>query len=183
MAEGFIQDSSGGGGINISSNPAGSGTWAGVTVYQDPTPFNSCKLFLRCREPIDTTYDSLTWDGNSAKTGVGQLQRRLCTMPNANLILNGATDKASNGYNCFSMTLNSIDSNGGNGFSMFANPLSQCGQQGTADPPHHGSPRMRARRMTDFRGLMSRRTLSLDNSKSGASAAPPQWSSRLRCSY
>ncbi len=39
-----------------------------------------------------------------------------------------------NGYNCFDLVLNSIDSNGGNGFSMFANPLSQCGQQGTVTP-------------------------------------------------
>jgi hypothetical protein len=130
---GYIADSAGGGGINISSNPLGSGTWAGVTVYQNPIPWNSCNC--SALSGTDNTYTS-TWDGNSSKTGWALSGAYY--LPNANLILNGATDKASNGYNCFDMVLNSIDSNGGNNFSMFAHPLSQCGQQGTQTPHVYG---------------------------------------------
>jgi len=126
---GYIQDSTGGGGIDISSNPFGSGTWSGVTVYQNPIPWNSCNC--SALSGTDTTYNS-TWDGNSSKTGWSLSGAYY--LPNANLTLNGATDKASNGYNCFSMVLNSVDSNGGNNFSMFAHPLSECGQQGTVTP-------------------------------------------------
>lgn len=131
---GYIQDSAGGGSLNISSLPAGSGTWAGITVYQDPTPWNSCDCNA-LTGATNNTYTS-TWDGNSAK--LGWSLSGAYYLPNANLILNGATDKASNGYNCFDMVLNSIDSNGGNNFSMFANPLSQCSQQGTTTPHIYG---------------------------------------------
>ncbi len=92
-------------------------------------PWNSCNC--AALSGTNNTYGS-TWDGNSSKTGWSLSGAYY--LPNANLILNGATDKASNGYNCFDLVLNSIDSNGGNGFSMFANPLSQCGQQGTVTP-------------------------------------------------
>ncbi|HEY2481461.1 MAG TPA: hypothetical protein VGI30_04605, partial [Caulobacteraceae bacterium] len=124
---GYIQDSAGGGSLNISSNPPGSGTFQGVTVYQDPTPWTN--------KGSVQTYNS-TWDGNSSKLGWDLSGAYY--LPNANLTLNGATDKASDGYNCFDMVLNSIDSNGGNNFSMFANPLSQCGQQGTITPHIYG---------------------------------------------
>ena len=123
--EGYIYDSSTGGSLNISSNPAGSGVWQGITVYQDPTPWSPPDASK------ETSYGS-TWDGNSAK--LGWKLSGVYYLPNANITLNGATDKASDGYNCFDMVINSIDSNGGNGFSMFANPLSQCGQQGSATP-------------------------------------------------
>ncbi|HEY1560727.1 MAG TPA: pilus assembly protein TadG-related protein [Caulobacteraceae bacterium] len=132
--DGYLFDSAGGGGINISSNPAGSGTWAGVTVYQDPTPWNSCDCNA-LTGTTNTTYIA-TWHGNSSDTAWSLSGAYY--LPNANLILDGATDKASNGYNCFDMVVNSIDSNGGNNFSMFANPLSQCGQQGTNTPHVYG---------------------------------------------
>lgn len=124
---GYIEDSVGGGGINISSEPKGSGDFQGVAVYQDPTPWNNGGSVQ--------TYNS-TWDGNSSSTGWSLSGAYY--LPNANLTLNGATDKASNGYNCFDMVTNSIVSNGGNTYSMFANPLTQCGQNGTVLPQIYG---------------------------------------------
>jgi hypothetical protein len=120
---GYIQDSAGSGSLNISSPPAGSGDFAGITVYQDPTPWNNAGT--------EVSYSS-TWDGDSTK--LGWSLSGVYYMPNADMVLNGATDKASNGYNCFDMVINSITSNGGNAYSMFANPLSQCGQQGSTLP-------------------------------------------------
>jgi Flp pilus assembly protein TadG len=129
-AQGYIQDSVGGGGLNIQAPPKGSGDFQGVTLYQDPTPWAGSP---------PNTYPSI-WNGNSSKTG-WDLSGGVY-MPNANYIFNGAIDKASNGYQCFDMVTNSITSNGGNQYSLFAtglaNPLSQCGGYGTPIPHAYG---------------------------------------------
>jgi Flp pilus assembly protein TadG len=121
---GYITDSAGGGGFSISSPPAGNGDFSGITLYQNPASWSG-----------NATY-SATWDGNSSKTG-WDLSGGVY-MPNANYVFNGAVDKAGNGYECFDMVANSIDSNGGNQFSLFAttmaNPLAECGLQGTKVP-------------------------------------------------
>jgi hypothetical protein len=127
---GYIQDGAGGGGLNISSPPAGDGDFAGMTIYQDPTPWDTASLTTP--SPNNNTY-SQVWDGNSSKTG-WTLSGGVY-LPNAVFTFNGAVDKASNGYDCFSMVAAQITNNGGNGSSIFAasmaNPLAQCGLQGT----------------------------------------------------
>jgi Flp pilus assembly protein TadG len=130
-SNGYIQDSAGGGGISISAPPAGSGNFAGVTLYQDPTPWGTGSSAK--------TYNS-TWDGNSSKTG-WDLSGGVY-FPNADFTFNGAVDKAGNGYACFDMVANSITDNGGNQFSVFAtdmsNPLAECGLEGTTTPSAAG---------------------------------------------
>jgi hypothetical protein len=92
-----------------------SGTWSGVSLYQDPN--------LPSGSGVDFTYagNSPTWD----VTG-------LTYFPNANVTIKGAVGKSSNGYNCYAFVSSTITISGTGSF--FANPTSQCSQAGLTTP-------------------------------------------------
>jgi hypothetical protein len=122
---GYIQ---GAGTLDISSLPAKSGTFSGVTLYQDPTPWGG--------EPATGTTYSATYDGSKGQTWD---LSGIIYFPNADWTLNGAMGKADNGYSCFNWVSDTSTVNGGGGsFSLFSNPLSQCTQQGSKEVETYG---------------------------------------------
>ncbi len=81
-----IVDSAGGGSFNVSSQT--SGTWSGMTVYQDPT----------------VPLQPLTYAGNSPSWDISGI----LYMPKTDLTASGAVLQATNGHKCFTLVVNTL---------------------------------------------------------------------------
>ena len=101
----------GGGTLNISSPT--SGTWSGMSIYQDP----------------NVATQSLSYSGNSPQWDISGI----VYMPKTDFTASGAVLQATNGHTCFVLVVNTILVNG-TGNLFYTNPTSQCPQQG-ANPP------------------------------------------------
>ena len=101
----------GGGTLNISSPT--SGTWSGMTIYQDP----------------NVASQTMTYSGNSPAWDISGI----VYLPKTAFTASGGVLQATNGHACFVLVVNTILVNG-TGNLFYANPTSQCPQQG-ANPP------------------------------------------------
>ncbi len=102
------------GGGTIDFNAPSSGTWSGVSIYQDPN--------LPSGPGVDFSYhgNSPTWNLSG-----------LAYFPKANLTFKGAVSKSSNGYNCFVLVTYTLTFDGT--ADLFAN-TGQCSSAGLNVP-------------------------------------------------
>lgn len=107
----IIEDTAGGGVFNISSPT--SGTWSGMAIYQDPA----------------VAEQSITYTGNSPTFDISGI----VYLPVTDFTANGAVNKSTNGYSCFTLVVNTL-SVSGTGDLFYTNPQSQCIQQGVTSP-------------------------------------------------
>lgn len=103
---------SGGGTVDISAPLAGSGTWSGMAIYQDPALTSGVDMSNAGNLP--------TWNISG-----------IIYLPNSNLTFKGTVNKANNGLQCFVLVDYTFHS-GGTG-SILENQ-SQCGSYGVTLP-------------------------------------------------
>jgi Flp pilus assembly protein TadG len=101
----------GGGTLNISSPT--SGTWSGMTIYQDP----------------NVAAQTLTYSGNSPAWDISGI----VYLPKTDFTASGAVLQATNGHTCFTLVVNTILVNG-TGNLFYQNAQSQCAAQGVVSP-------------------------------------------------
>ncbi|MES2255437.1 MAG: pilus assembly protein TadG-related protein [Pseudomonadota bacterium] len=101
----------GGGTLNISSPT--SGTWSGMTIYQDP----------------GVAPQSLTYTGNSPTWKISGI----VYLPKTDFTAKGAVSKSANGFSCFTLVVNKFLLSG-TGDLFYTNAQSQCAQQGASSP-------------------------------------------------
>jgi Flp pilus assembly protein TadG len=106
-----IVDSAGGGALNVSSPT--SGTWSGMTIYQDP----------------NVAPQKLTYSGNSPSWDISGI----IYMPKTDLTASGSVLQAANGHRCFTLVVNTLTVNG-TGDLFYQNPQSECPLQGVTSP-------------------------------------------------
>jgi Flp pilus assembly protein TadG len=92
-----------------------SGPWSGVALYQDPKLTDSPKNL-----DIDYKGNNPTW-----------MISGLIYLPNAEVHMSGAVNKASNGYRCFTMVIGSLLING---TANIFKDNNQCSQAGLTQP-------------------------------------------------
>jgi len=98
--------------MNIAAPPAGSGTWSGVAVYQNPA--------LTSGVDMSSAGNSPTWDISG-----------LIYVPKSNLLFKGAVNKANNGLNCFILVDFTFESKG---TGDILENQSQCASYGITPP-------------------------------------------------
>ena len=101
----------GGGTLNISSPT--SGTWSGMTIYQDP----------------NVAAQTLTYSGNSPAWDISGI----VYLPKTDFTASGAVLQATNGHRCFTLVVNTILING-TGNLFYQNAQSECALQGVTSP-------------------------------------------------
>ncbi len=101
----------GGGTLNVSSPT--SGTWSGMTIYQDP----------------NVAAQSLTYTGNSPTWNISGI----VYLPKTDFTAKGAVNKSTNGFSCFTLVVNKFLLSG-TGDLFYTNAQSQCAQQGASSP-------------------------------------------------
>ena len=101
----------GGGTLDISSPT--SGTWSGMTIYQDP----------------NLPAQSMTYTGNSPTWNISGI----VYLPKTDFTAKGAVNKSTNGYSCFTLVVKTILVSG-TGDLFYTNAQSQCAQQGANSP-------------------------------------------------
>lgn len=89
----YPNDTSGGGKGTLDIAAPTSGSWSGIAIYQDPS--------LTSGVDITSAGNSPTWDISGA-----------VYLPNSNVTISGAINKASNGSNCFVMVMDEVTING-----------------------------------------------------------------------
>jgi hypothetical protein len=101
----------GGGTLDISSPT--SGTWSGMTIYQDPI----------------VAAQDLTYTGNSPTWNISGI----VYLPKTKFTAKGAVNKSGNGFSCFTLVVNTFLLSG-TGDLFYTNAQSQCPQQGANSP-------------------------------------------------
>ena len=101
----------GGGTLDISSPT--SGTWSGMTIYQDP----------------NVAPQSLTYTGNTPTWKISGI----VYLPKTDFTAKGAVSKSANGFSCFTLVVNTMLLSG-TGDLFYVNAQSQCAQQGASSP-------------------------------------------------
>lgn len=108
-ASGYTHAPTGGGTLDIAAPT--SGTWSGVSLYQDPN--------LTSGVDISSAGNSPTWN----LTG-------LVYLPHSSVTLSGAVNKSTNGYSCFALVIDNVTING-TGYIL---DEGQCSQAGLNQP-------------------------------------------------
>lgn len=103
---------SGSGDMNIAAPPAGSGTWSGIAVYQNPA--------LTSGVDMSSAGNAPTWDISG-----------VIYVPNSNLQFKGVVNKANNGLDCFILVDFSFQSKG---TGDILENQSQCAAYGITPP-------------------------------------------------
>ncbi len=102
----------GSGSVNISAPLAGSGTWSGMAIYQDPALTTGVDMTAAGNQP--------TWNISG-----------VIYVPKSNLSFSGTVNKANNGLQCFVLVDYTFQSNG---TGTILENQSQCAQYGVTLP-------------------------------------------------
>ena len=110
----FPNDTSGGGKGVLDIAAPTSGPWSGMAIYQDPS--------LTSGVNVSSAGNGPTWDISGA-----------VYLPNSNVTISGAVNKASNGSNCFVLVMDEVTING-TGDILSGDTASGCSAAGLNTP-------------------------------------------------